>query len=36
MHLIQCGALDGLGKSRVALLAEAEEINRAGSVIHSI
>lgn len=32
-HLIQCGALDGLGESRAALLAEAEEINRAGSAL---
>lgn len=31
-HLIQCGALDGLGESRAALLAEAEEVARAGSV----
>ncbi len=30
-HLIQCGALDGLGESRAALLAEAESIGRAGS-----
>ncbi len=30
-HLIQCGALDGLGESRAALLAEAVEIERAGS-----
>jgi len=30
-HLIQCGALDGLGESRAALLAEAGEIARAGS-----
>jgi DNA polymerase-3 subunit alpha len=30
-HLIQCGALDGLGESRAALLAEAEKIQRAGS-----
>ncbi|MCP4360978.1 MAG: DNA polymerase III subunit alpha [Chloroflexi bacterium] len=30
-HLIQCGALDGLGESCAALLAEAEEIGRAGS-----
>jgi DNA polymerase-3 subunit alpha len=30
-HLIQCGALDGLGASRAALMAEAEEIRRAGS-----
>jgi DNA-directed DNA polymerase III PolC len=30
-HLIQCGALDGLGESRAALLAEAAEIGRAGS-----
>ncbi|MCP4544124.1 MAG: DNA polymerase III subunit alpha [Chloroflexi bacterium] len=32
-HLIQCGALDGLGESRAALTAEAEEIERAGSVL---
>jgi DNA polymerase III alpha subunit len=32
-HLIQCGALDGLGESRAALLAEAEEIRRAGSAL---
>jgi len=31
-HLIQCGALDGLGTSRAALLADAELYNRAGSV----
>jgi hypothetical protein len=31
VHLIRCGALDGLGASRAALLAEAEEIDRAGS-----
>ncbi|MCA9957784.1 MAG: hypothetical protein KC443_02040, partial [Anaerolineales bacterium] len=30
-HLIQCGALDGLGESRAALLAEASEVARAGS-----
>jgi DNA-directed DNA polymerase III PolC len=30
-HLIQCGALDGLGASRAALLAEAVEVARAGS-----
>lgn len=28
-HLIQCGALDGLGESRAALLAEAEELHSA-------
>jgi hypothetical protein len=32
-HLIQCGALDGLGESRVALLSQAEEIERAGSAL---
>jgi DNA polymerase-3 subunit alpha len=32
-HLVQCGALDGLGESRAALLAEAEEIERAGSAL---
>jgi DNA-directed DNA polymerase III PolC len=31
VHLVQCGALDGLGESRAALLAEAEEVARAGS-----
>ncbi|HEX6383453.1 MAG TPA: DNA polymerase III subunit alpha [Anaerolineae bacterium] len=31
LHLIQCGAMDGLGESRAALLAEAESISRAGS-----
>ncbi len=30
-HLIQCGALDGLGESRAAMLADAAEIYRAGS-----
>jgi DNA polymerase III alpha subunit len=30
-HLIQCGALDGLGESRVALLAEAGQVEQAGS-----
>jgi DNA polymerase III alpha subunit len=30
-HLIQCGALDGLGEHRAALLAEAGEVARAGS-----
>jgi DNA-directed DNA polymerase III PolC len=32
-HLIQCGALDGLGESRTALLAQAKEIERAGSAL---
>jgi DNA polymerase III subunit alpha len=31
IHLIQCGALDGLGDSRAALLAEADQARRAGS-----
>jgi DNA polymerase-3 subunit alpha/error-prone DNA polymerase len=31
-HLIQGGALDGLGESRAALLAEAEDVARAGSI----
>jgi DNA polymerase-3 subunit alpha len=30
-HLIQCGALDGLGDSRASLLAEAEQVEQAGS-----
>jgi hypothetical protein len=30
-HLIQCGALDSLGPDRATLLAEAEDIRRAGS-----
>lgn len=33
LHLIQCGALDGLGESRAALLAEAEGVARAGSAL---
>jgi DNA polymerase-3 subunit alpha len=33
IHLIQCGALDGLAESRAALLAEAEEIQQAGSAL---
>ena len=33
VHLIQCGALDGLGESWTALLAQAEEIERAGSAL---
>ena len=33
VHLIRCGALDGLGESRAALLAEAEDIGRAGSAL---
>jgi hypothetical protein len=32
LHLVQCGALDGLGASRAALLAELQEVRRAGSV----
>jgi DNA polymerase III alpha subunit len=32
-HLIQCGALDGLGESRAALLSEAAEIRQAGSAL---
>jgi len=32
-HLVQCGALDGLGKSRAALLAETGEIRQAGSAL---
>ncbi|MBK6326489.1 MAG: DNA polymerase III subunit alpha [Chloroflexi bacterium] len=32
-HLIQCGALDGLGDSRAGMLAQAEEILRAGSAL---
>jgi DNA-directed DNA polymerase III PolC len=31
VHLIQCGALDGLGESRAALLAEAGQVEQAGS-----
>jgi DNA-directed DNA polymerase III PolC len=31
IHLIQCGALDGLGESRAALLSKAKEITRSGS-----
>ena len=32
-HLVQCGALDGLGESRAALLAETGEIRQAGSAL---
>lgn len=32
-HLIQCGALDGLGDSRAALLAEFEGMGQAGSAL---
>ncbi len=32
LHLTQCGALDGLGENRTALLAELKEVRRAGSV----
>ncbi len=31
-HLIQCGALDGLGANRATLLAEADDLASAGSV----
>lgn len=31
-HLVQAGALDGLGPSRAALLAEGEDVTRSGSV----
>ncbi len=31
-HLVQCGALDGLGASRAGLLAELQDVRRAGSV----
>jgi DNA polymerase III alpha subunit len=30
-HLIQCGALDGLGRSRAAMLAKAQSVKQAGS-----
>jgi DNA polymerase III alpha subunit len=33
IHLIQCGALDRLGESRAALLAEAKEVQQAGSAL---
>jgi DNA polymerase-3 subunit alpha len=33
VHLVQCGALDGMGESRAALLAKAEEVERAGSAL---
>ncbi len=32
-HLVQCGALDGLGDNRAAMLAEAEAAQRAGSAL---
>ena len=33
LHLVQCGALDGLGASRAAMLAQLDDIRRAGSVL---
>jgi DNA-directed DNA polymerase III PolC len=33
VHLIQCGALDGLGDSRNAMLAEAKDVLQAGSAL---
>jgi DNA polymerase-3 subunit alpha len=33
IHLVQCGALDGLGDSRAALLAEAADVQQAGSAL---
>jgi DNA polymerase III alpha subunit len=33
VHLIQCGALDGLDTSRAALMAEAEDVQQAGSTL---
>ena len=32
-HLLQCGALDGLGDSRAALLSEVDEVMRAGNAL---
>lgn len=32
IHLIQCGALDGVGESRAAMLADAQGVARAGNV----
>jgi DNA polymerase III subunit alpha len=33
IHLIQCGALDGLGANRASQLAEAEDVRRSGSTL---
>jgi DNA-directed DNA polymerase III PolC len=33
VHLIQCGALEGLGEHRAAMLAEAADLERAGSAL---
>ena len=33
VHLVQCGALDGFGASRSALLTDLEEVRRAGTVL---
>ncbi|MCP5101711.1 MAG: DNA polymerase III subunit alpha, partial [Chloroflexi bacterium] len=33
IHLVKCGALDGLGESRATMLAEAEGVARAGSAL---
>jgi hypothetical protein len=35
-HLIQCGALDGLGTSRAGALAEAKQMRRAGSGLQMV
>ena len=35
LHLVQCGALDGLGASRAELLAQLEDVRRAGSVLQA-
>jgi DNA polymerase-3 subunit alpha len=36
VHLIQCGALDGLGESRAALLDESESVVRAGTAYQRV
>ncbi|MFQ5420338.1 MAG: DNA polymerase III subunit alpha, partial [Anaerolineae bacterium] len=36
LHLVQCGAVDGLGESRAAMITEAERVARAGSVAQMV
>ena len=35
LHLVQCGALDGLGASRAEMLAQLDDVRRAGSVLQA-
>ncbi len=35
LHLVQCGALDGLGASRAEMLVQLDDVRRAGSVLQA-